>query len=63
MPCDVDYYYGFWQRNPGLWERCRQQAAEEMISAGWDKHAGKFDAVKRKKAMKLWNAANENKGE
>lgn len=54
MPCNGGYYYGFWEADPRRWERCRRDAAMQMLSEGWDAHARKFDAVRDKRAKKLW---------
>lgn len=52
MPCHGGG--AFWEENPKLWEKCKREIAEEMIAAGWSKHARKFGEVQRRKAMKLF---------
>ena len=54
MPTSGGYYYGFWESDPRRWERCRQQAAAQMVAEGWNPHAGKFGQVQMKRARKLW---------
>ena len=54
MPTSGGYQY-FWEVDPRRWERCRAEAGQQMIAEGWNPHAGKFDQVRRKRAMKLWN--------
>ncbi len=49
------YGYSSFSNDPHRWERCRQQAKQDMLEAGWDKHASKFGTVQHKKAIKLWN--------
>ena len=57
MPTYGGYYYGFWEANPKLWEKCKKSATAQMVAEGWKTYAGKFDRVMKKRAMKLWNAA------
>ena len=57
MPSSGGYWYGFWEENPRLWEKCRKDAAAQMIASGWKSYAGKFDQVMRKKAFSLWRVA------
>lgn len=45
----------FWSSDPRRWERCRQKAGSNMIAEGWNPHASKFEEVRRKRAMRLWN--------
>lgn len=52
MPCFG--YSSFWNANPRLWEKCRNQVAAEMIASGWNKHARKFGEVQFKKATRLF---------
>lgn len=54
MPTNGGYYYGFWEADPRRWERCRREAAAQMVAQGWNPKAGKFDEVMRRRAMKLW---------
>src|ERR1035437_1944649 len=52
MPC-----YGFiskQQQYPRQWEECQRKVAKQMIDAGWNKHARKFDEVLKRKANKLF---------
>lgn len=51
------YYYGDWEANPQLWEKCKKTATAQMVSEGWKTYANKFDRVMKKRAMKLWNKA------
>lgn len=46
----------FWESDPRRWERCRQQAAAQMISEGWPPKAKKFSEVQIRRATKLWRA-------
>lgn len=48
-PCEVD---------PQRWRRCKKQATDGMVAAGWKTYARKFDEVMRRKAIKLWNAGS-----
>lgn len=52
MPCVGGS--AFWEHNPRLWENCKQQIANEMMAAGWSKHARKFQTVRDRKAYKLF---------
>ncbi len=45
----------FWEVDPRRWERCKKEAGNNMIAEGWNRHARKFDEVRRKRAMRLWN--------
>jgi hypothetical protein len=54
MPTSGGYHYGFWEADPRRWERCRQQAAAQMVAEGWNPHAGKFSQVQMRRARKLW---------
>ena len=45
----------FWEVDPRRWERCRQEAAKAMIAEGWNPKARKFDEVRRRRAMRLWD--------
>ncbi len=54
MPTHGGYYYGFWEADPRRWERCRKEAAAQMVAEGWHQRAGKFDEVLRRRARKLW---------
>ena len=54
MPTCGGYWYGFWEADPRRWERCRKEAAAQMVADGWHPRAGKFDEVLRRRARKLW---------
>lgn len=45
-----------WEADPRRWERLRSEVAAEMVAAGWSRHAGKFNQVMMRKAMKRWAA-------
>ena len=42
------------ERDPHKWVAALQQVEKEMLAKGWNKHSKKFDSVKMKKAMKLF---------
>lgn len=48
------YWYGFWEKNPKLWERCKKIVTAQMVAEGWKTYANKFDRVMQKRAKKLW---------
>lgn len=54
MPCEGSYYYGFWEKNPRLWEKLKLQVSKDMLAEGWSKYARKFDTVRDKRARKLF---------
>jgi hypothetical protein len=37
------------------WVRCMRIAEQRMLAEGWNPHARKFAAVRKKRAMRLWN--------
>lgn len=45
----------FWEVDPRRWERCKREAGSAMITEGWNPKARKFDEVRNKRAMRLWN--------
>lgn len=45
----------FWEVDPRRWERCKREAGSVMITEGWNPKARKFDEVRKKRAMRLWN--------
>lgn len=53
MPTQGSYSYQ--DANPRQWERCKQQIATAMIAEGWNRHAGKFNAVRDRRARRLLN--------
>ncbi len=57
MPTNAGCYYGFWEVDPRRWERCRREAAAQMVAQGWNPKAGKFDEVMRRRALRLWRAS------
>jgi hypothetical protein len=56
MPINGGFYYSFWEEDVRLWERCRQQAAAQMVAEGWNPRAGKFDEVMRRRARRIWRS-------
>lgn len=52
MPCS-----GGIERDPRRWQMCLVAARAAMISAGWNKHAGKFMEVSHRKARRLYAAS------
>lgn len=57
MPTYASYYYGLWEKDPKLWERCKKSATAQMVAEGWKTYARKFDRVMQKRAMELWHAS------
>ena len=57
MGSDGSYWYGFWEEDPRLWEKCRKEASAKMVCEGWKTYANKFNRVMVKRAFKLWRAA------
>lgn len=57
MPTNSGYYYGFWEADPRRWDRCMAAAEKAMLAQGWNRRAGKFDEVRRRKALQLWRTA------
>ena len=43
-----------WDDDPRRWERCRRDAAAQMVVDGWSRHARKFTDVMLRRALKLW---------
>ena len=56
MPSCGGCYYGFWESNPKLWDKCKREVTNQMVSEGWHPKAGKFDSVMRKRAKRLFYA-------
>lgn len=46
----------FWESDPRRWDRCRREAAAQMVAQGWNPKAGKFNEVQMRKATQLWRA-------
>lgn len=44
------------ERDPRRWERCRRQAAAEMVAEGWPAKARKFPEVQHRRAVRLFLA-------
>ena len=55
MPTEGVFEF-FWQSDPLRWQRCMQEAGDQMERDGWHRKARKFYAVRLKKAQKLWNS-------
>ncbi len=43
-----------WEVDLGLWERCREQVAKQMLAQGWTPRARKFNDVRRRRALRLF---------
>lgn len=56
MPTTCEYGSP-WSSDPRRWERCRQQAAAQMVAQGWPPKAGKFLEVQRRRAIQIWRAS------
>lgn len=56
MPTNGGNYYGCWEADPRRWERCRQQAAAQMVAQGWPPKAGKFAEAQHRRALRLWRS-------
>lgn len=41
-------------QNPRLWASIRKQVEADMVKAGWNPKAGKFDEVARRKTHQAW---------
>ena len=54
MPTGGGYWYGHGDADPRRWERCRREAAAQMVAQGWNPKAGKFGEVQMRRALKLW---------
>ena len=54
MPTAGGFWYGFWEKNPRLWDSCKKRITAQMVAEGWKTYANKFDRVMTKRAMKLF---------
>ena len=55
MPTSAGLEY-IWTSDPLRWQRCMQQAGDQMERDGWNRKARKFYDVRLKKAKKLWDS-------
>lgn len=48
-----------WDLDPRLWAACLREAGRVMAAQGWWEKAGKFNEVRRRRALSLWRAKHQ----